>query len=273
MHRIPLIFLGTIALAAPASAATHIYMTGPGSPWGIEADDKGSPEAAMDFALGKGNWTSIFGFTIDAFANASFVYLEGGDAAGLAEFLNAGGRAAIESFVTAGGAVLVNGARNDSYDPVDAGFGLTLTGARFSDSGELTDAGEKADLDRRGAGDEWTGNAFSHDVVSCEAGTCKGAFSLIKGSEGSTLMGANFGEGYLMVGGMTAPYWQSKGGMKLRANMIDYVAGQGAVVEQLPGATAGVVPEPASWALMITGFGLIGAAARRRQSRPFSTLS
>lgn len=32
-------------------------------------------------------------------------------------------------------------------------------------------------------------------------------------------------------------------------------------------ASAGVVPEPASWALMITGFGLIGHAMRRRQAR------
>ena len=30
---------------------------------------------------------------------------------------------------------------------------------------------------------------------------------------------------------------------------------------------AGAVPEPASWALMITGFGLIGAAARTRRTR------
>ncbi len=30
---------------------------------------------------------------------------------------------------------------------------------------------------------------------------------------------------------------------------------------------SGAVPEPASWAMMIAGFGLVGAAARRRQSR------
>ncbi len=31
-------------------------------------------------------------------------------------------------------------------------------------------------------------------------------------------------------------------------------------------STAGAVPEPATWAMLITGFGLVGAAARRRQS-------
>lgn len=35
-------------------------------------------------------------------------------------------------------------------------------------------------------------------------------------------------------------------------------------VEGVTGITAGAVPEPASWALMIGGFGLVGAAMRRR---------
>ena len=40
-------------------------------------------------------------------------------------------------------------------------------------------------------------------------------------------------------------------------------------VENWSGLTigaAGVVPEPASWAMLITGFGLVGAAARRRRT-------
>jgi opacity protein-like surface antigen len=32
--------------------------------------------------------------------------------------------------------------------------------------------------------------------------------------------------------------------------------------------TPGVVPEPATWAMMIAGFGLVGGAMRRRQTRP-----
>jgi hypothetical protein len=273
MTRFSLLLLATAMVAPPASAATAIYMTGSSSPWGIGADDKGSPEAAMDFALGKKAWQAVYGFTTDAFAGASFVYIEGGDSAGLADFLNNGGRKAIESFVQAGGAVLVNAARNDSFDALDAGFGLTLTGERLSAVGKLTDAGEALRFDRRGAGDEWEGNYFSHDAVSCALVSCKSALSLIKGSEGSTLMGGAFGDGYLMVGGMTSPYWQSKGGMKLRANIIDHAAAQGSVVEAQQRLMAAVVPEPASWTLMIAGFGLIGAAARRRQIGPAPTLS
>ena len=33
-----------------------------------------------------------------------------------------------------------------------------------------------------------------------------------------------------------------------------------------PGSYGGTVPEPASWAMMIVGFGMIGSAARRRRS-------
>jgi hypothetical protein len=36
--------------------------------------------------------------------------------------------------------------------------------------------------------------------------------------------------------------------------------------DDLPGGGTGVVPEPASWAMLITGFGLVGAAARRRRA-------
>jgi hypothetical protein len=260
--------LSVASLAAPASAATHVYMTGEDAPWGISADDNGSPEAAMQIALGKTDWKSAFGFTTDVFNGATFVYLEGGDGSGLAKFLESGGRDAVESFVKSGGAVLVNAARNDGDEAVNAGFGLTLTGGRYSDIGKLTDAGFRIGLDGGDAGTRWSGNYFSHDSVSCELYGCKTALSFIDGSEGSTLMGAAFGKGFLMVGGMTAPFWQSDGGANLRANMITHASAQSALVSADELATAGVVPEPASWAMMIAGFGLIGFEVRRRRKAP-----
>lgn len=39
----------------------------------------------------------------------------------------------------------------------------------------------------------------------------------------------------------------------------------GALASDLTGVTAGAVPEPASWAMLITGFGLTGAMMRRRK--------
>lgn len=43
------------------------------------------------------------------------------------------------------------------------------------------------------------------------------------------------------------------------------VRGTGAFVDRLPGASA--VPEPANWAMLIAGFGIVGMTARRRQAR------
>jgi hypothetical protein len=52
---------------------------------------------------------------------------------------------------------------------------------------------------------------------------------------------------------------------------VDQITGAGAFVGNLgvggiTGIATGAVPEPASWALMIGGFGLVGSAMRRRQS-------
>jgi len=255
-----------LASALPSTAA--IYMTGSYDPWGIEATDQGSPEAAMDRAFGKKDWTKVQGFTTDVFGNGnSFVYVEGGDSVGIADFLNTGGRDALEAFVNAGGAVFVNAARNDSYDALNAGFGLTLLGSQFSDNGSLTNAGLKADFDKEGAGKSWTGTSFSHDMVSCTLAACTSAISFLTGDMGDIVMGGRFGEGYLMVGGQTAPYWQSKGGDKLRANQLEFVADFGAAVEgPAGGPIVAAVPEPATWALLIAGFGMVGAAARRRSA-------
>ncbi len=43
-----------------------------------------------------------------------------------------------------------------------------------------------------------------------------------------------------------------------------FIGGVG--VEGLSGLTAGAVPEPASWAMLIAGFGLVGATMRRRRT-------
>ncbi len=43
------------------------------------------------------------------------------------------------------------------------------------------------------------------------------------------------------------------------------LCGTGSVCGTIEGPAAGVIPEPGTWALLIAGFGLVGAAARRRR--------
>jgi hypothetical protein len=53
-----------------------------------------------------------------------------------------------------------------------------------------------------------------------------------------------------------------------RNGFTDYVFSFG--IAPNSGADAGAVPEPASWAMMIAGFGMLGAVARRRQRTSLS---
>jgi hypothetical protein len=242
--------IALLTVTAPATAGI-VYMTGSNNPWWQSSEDD-----AMDKAFGAGNWTKINGFDTTALSGSSFVYIDGG-ADTSADFNSFVGSnlAALESFVTAGGSLLLNAARWD-YNPgtVNTVFGSTLSGFTGSDTATLTSAGIAAGLDANGAGSSWTGNYFSHDVVT--GGTC-----LVSGSEGCVFTGGKAGAGTWAVGGQTAPYFQSGGALELRANQLKLVA-DGAI----GGGGTGAVPEPASWAMMIAGFGLVGASARRRRN-------
>lgn len=231
----------TTALAAPASAGI-IYMTGAGDPWGQSTN-----EAAMDAAFGAGNWTKVQGFTASVFTGNSFIFMDGGDtqATEFGNFLGANG-AAFGSYLSAGGRALVHAAPNQTvFSSYVLPEGLTLDGIgastypTASSTAALTAAGLAAGLDALGAGTNWTGTSFSHNAVF--GGTC-----LITGTGGCILAQS----GNLWAGGETTTNFHSTGGFQLRVN-------------ELLGASA-AVPEPATWAMMIAGFGLVGAAMRRR---------
>ena len=240
-----------LGAAGSAAAADYAYMTGTGNPWGSDTN-----EQAMDGAFGVGAWDKFNGFDANVFtAGYAFIYFDGSDGEtgqfDLFLFNNAG---AIETFVGAGGRVFVNVARNSSYGTSDIGFGASITGLSdysiASNNAVVTAAGILAGLDGNGAGTNFTGGYFSHDVV---AGT---DVCYVSGDFGCVFGAVTEG---LFVGGQTTTNFHSGDNpLQLRVNELQFAA-TGAV-------NVGVVPEPATWALMIGGFGLAGAALRRRKA-------
>jgi len=79
-------------------------------------------------------------------------------------------------------------------------------------------------------------------------------------------LGVNDAVGFDISGGSGAAYFNRNNqfySLNLTTGAASLVGTLGA--GSLIGIAAAAVPEPATWALMITGFGLVGAAARRRR--------
>jgi hypothetical protein len=237
----------SLAFATPASA-NIVYMTGTSNPWGNTTND-----SAMDAAFGAGNWTKVMGFDVSALTGTSFIFIDGGDsnADQFGDFLIAN-FAAFEAFLAGGGRALVHAAPNrDTYANYVLPLGLTLDGiAGFtyptaSNVADLTAAGIAAGLGASGAGSSFTGSYFSHNAVF--GGTC-----LITGSAGCITARS----GNLMAGGETITFFHSGDDpFQLRVNEL-----------RLASAGGGVIPEPGTWAMLIAGFGVVGAGLRRRRS-------
>ncbi|HWI86298.1 MAG TPA: PEPxxWA-CTERM sorting domain-containing protein [Sphingomonas sp.] len=194
----------------------------------------------MDLAFGSGNWDKVNGFDVSQLtAGYSFIYLDGGDGASTNfNSFASSNLAALQSFVSGGGHLMLNAARWDQPD-LDLGSGITLA-AGFSFNGYITGDGLAAGLAGSGAGSYWWGNYFSHDIAT-------GLSTCYVSSDAGCAFGS---KGNLFVGGQTAPYFQSGGALQLRANELTLAS------------SGGSVPEPASWAMMLGGFGLVGGAMR-----------
>ena len=82
---------------------------------------------------------------------------------------------------------------------------------------------------------------------------------------GITIFGIHFGGGSVL-GNVTAFY---KFDASAGTTTIPFATNgsSGWVLYQTGGGTEDVVPEPATWAMMIAGFGLVGAAMRRRSGK------
>lgn len=253
MKKLLLAAVATMALTASANAAGIVYVTG-SDPWGNTTND-----ATMDAAFGAGNWTKVVGFSDAVFtAGNSFIFIDGGDSNGTAfsTYFNGTGAAAAQNYVNGGGRLFVNAAYNGGASSTNLGFGAVSNYTGFSSNAQITAAGVAAGLDTGLGTTTFTGGFFSHNNLVAPNFT-----SLITGDAGVILAFGAFGSGSYMIGGETTVNFHGPGGenpagdsFKLRVNELKLAA---------KGMNGGV-PEPAAWAMMLAGFGLVGSAMRRR---------
>jgi hypothetical protein len=169
--------------------------------------------------------------------------------------------------------VVVDARANSSTGGVGAATSFVFTaGQAFRVQSSLTDLWSAGALPRWSNANGLTGNLFA--TGSDESGQAAG-----------TLIGQNFG--LHNQGGLSAPFgalvarFGGPGGVYqlIGASFIGTAAGNGPLElfywdsnngDNRGSITFNVlagVPEPASWAFMILGFGVVGAAVRRRKQR------
>ena len=239
--------LSLAAVAAPALANQYAYVA-QNDPWNNQTND-----TAMNGAFGAGNWDRLNSYSNAMFAGGyKFIFVDGGnDNSNFTTWLNGGGATAAEAYVNGGGALLLDAAPNYGNSPVSTGFGSQLNYSFYSDTIAVNAAGIAAGFSGFGAGTSYTGSSFAHSFVSGG-----GLTSLIDGEAGVVFAEGYFGAGHLSVSGETTTnFHYGPDANQLRINELTHAALGGAAV-----------PEPASWALMIGGFGMAGAALRRRRA-------
>jgi hypothetical protein len=130
-----------------------------------------------------------------------------------------------------------------------------------------------------GLGLAWDGNFSNVSKISSLGGLTTANFSTAEQNPisrlyGDTWIGLHFGNGAGLGGQATAFYKFNAGLAGLQSFLLNITQGSSGAVVYKTGAASpppppppqppGGVPEPASWAMLIAGFGLTGAAMRRR---------
>ena len=254
----------TVTVNRPANSGAVVYMTDTSDPWGVK-NVAGSAEYAMNQAFGTSNWTADYGYSTAPFTSgAKFIYLEGGDGDST-DFFNfvSANLNVIENYVANGGHLFINSASwtggninlgNGIYDE-NVGFGAYL---EFNTGYSVASAtGHAVNADNpifTNAGTSWSGNYFSHDII-----TGSGFQTLITGSSGTVVAEENYGSGDVVIGGITFPWFWSPSPQaeNLLANILVYASGSPSEVVASSihvGAGATVdVPAPSNAAITFDG--------------------
>ena len=214
--------LDYVAFGPDIMPGTNAYYLDNGTPpWG--QPDYG---LAMDNVFGGGNWTAAT-YNDDAMAilnDADFLYLEGSDSS--ADELNAwlgANLGALEAWVNGGGNLYINAAPNEGGN-INFPFGATLIYPDFSNEGHASGPHPIFDGPYTPVATDYTGNAFGHATVS------GGGTTVIENEFGSPVVTeATVTGGTVMMGGMTAPFWQQPQpeSQNLLQNILAYVSGGG----------------------------------------------
>lgn len=123
----------------------------------------------------------------------------------------------------------------------------------------------------------WDGNFGAVTKINSLGGATTVTFSTADSNPiariyGDTWIGVHFGNG-ARLGGQATGFWRLDAGVAgLQSLLLNITRGSSGFVVYKTGVaqseppTPGAVPEPSSWAMMIAGFGLVGAAMRRRKT-------
>lgn len=115
---------------------------------------------------------------------------------------------------------------------------------------------------------DWTG------AIVASISPLNGATSFSFGKtlmEGVSYIGVHYGNGQDGPGQGTA-FYRFDAGTDLPTITLNYAASSNAVLYST-GAMAAAVPEPATWAMMLVGVGMMGFAMRRRQKNVTTTVA
>ncbi len=206
--------------------AYYIYSNvyGGAEPWYVTSNSD-----AMDAVFGVDGWFLDYVEALDVFEvfdeNTCFVYLEGSDAQAneLENFLEANGDF-VENWVSSGGNLLLNSAPNEG-DGMDFGFGgVDLYYGWYSGNVTAFDPGHPIfNGPYTPISTDYTGGSFGHASVS--GGSIEPIIVDTFDPSRYILADKNWGDGHVVFGGMTPPYFHSPApdAQNLLQNIYDYI--------------------------------------------------